>query len=122
MDSFQEKYNALVIKYNALLAENEKLKSILSQHGIVYSSIKCADESTAFSSITYPQIKLSLDEKIALFRNFSRDEMMYLHDDGSTKPQKRVVTNQYVSTNGAEEYAIRKSINVQSVPTAILPR
>ena len=42
MDSFQEKYNALVIKYNALLAENEELKSILSQHGIVYSSIKRA--------------------------------------------------------------------------------
>ena len=77
MDSFQEKYNALVIKYNALLAENEKLKSILSQHGIVYSSIKCADESTAFSSITYPQINLSLDEKIALFRNFfkGRDDV-----------------------------------------------
>lgn len=77
MDSFQEKYNALVIKYNALLAENEKLKSILSQHGIVYSSIKCADESTAFSSIIYPQIKLSLDEKIALFRNFfkGRDDV-----------------------------------------------
>lgn len=77
MDSFQEKYNALVIKYNALLAEKEKLKSILSQHGIVYSSIKCADESTAFSSITYPQIKLSLDEKIALFRNFfkGRDDV-----------------------------------------------
>lgn len=32
MDSFQEKYNALVIKYDALLAENEELKSILSQH------------------------------------------------------------------------------------------
>ena len=77
MDSFQEKYNALVIKYNALLAENEELKSILSQHGIVYSSIKRADESTAFSSITYPQIKLSLDEKIALFRNFfkGRDDV-----------------------------------------------
>lgn len=73
MDSFQEKYNALVIKYNDLLAENEKLKSILSQHGIVYSTIKCADESTAFSSITYPQIKLSLDEKIALFRNFFKE-------------------------------------------------
>ncbi|MCS3152750.1 hypothetical protein NXX77_09135 [Phocaeicola dorei] len=26
MDSFQEKYNALVIKYNALLAENEELE------------------------------------------------------------------------------------------------
>lgn len=45
MDSFQEKYNALIIKYNALLTENEELKSILSQHGIVYSSIKRADES-----------------------------------------------------------------------------
>lgn len=77
MDSFQEKYNALIIKYNALLTENEELKSILSQHGIVYSSIKRADESTAFSSITYPQIKLSLDEKIALFRNFfkGRDDV-----------------------------------------------
>ena len=77
MDSFQEKYNALIIKYNALLTENEELKSILSQHGIVYSSIKRADESAAFSSITYPQIKLSLDEKIALFRNFfkGRDDV-----------------------------------------------
>ena len=77
MDSFQEKYNALVIKYNALLAENEELKSILSQHGIVYSSIKRADESTVFSSIIYPPIKLSLDEKIALFRNFfkGRDDV-----------------------------------------------
>ena len=77
MDSFQEKYNALVIKYNALLAENEELKSILSQHGIVYSTIKCADESTAFSSIIYPPIKLSLAEKIALFRNFfkGRDDV-----------------------------------------------
>lgn len=77
MDSFQEKYNALVIKHNALLAENEELKSILSQHGIVYSTIKCADESTAFSSIIYPPIKLSLDEKIALFRNFfkGRDDV-----------------------------------------------
>ena len=56
MDSFQEKYNVLVIKYDALLAENEELKSILSQHGIVYSSIKRDDESTAFSSIIYPPI------------------------------------------------------------------
>ena len=122
MDSFQEKYNALVIKYNALLAENEDLKSILSQHGIVYSTIKCADESTAFSSIIYPPIKLSIDEKIALSVTFSRDEMMYLHDDGSAKPQKRVVINLSASTNGVEEYVTRKSINAQSVPTAILPR
>ena len=53
---------------------------------------------------------------------FSRGEMMYLHDDGSAKPQKRVVTNLSASMNGVEEYVTRKSINVQSVPTAILPR
>ena len=68
MDSFQEKYNALIIKYNALLTENEELKSILSQHGIVYSSIKRADESAAFSSITFPPFNLSLDEKIAIIK------------------------------------------------------
>lgn len=109
MDSFQEKYNALVIKYDALLAENEELKSILSQHGIVYSPIKRPDESTAFSSIIYPPIKLSLDDKIALFRNFSRGEMMYLHDDGSAKLQKRVVTNLSASMNGVEEYVTKKA-------------
>ena len=110
MDSFQEKYNALVIKYDALLAENEELKSILLQHGIVYSSIKRADASAAFSSITYPPIKLSLDEKIALFRNFfkGRDDVF--------------ARRWFNKTNGAEEYVTRKSINVQSVPTAILPR
>ena len=58
--------------------------------------------------------------KLHYSATFSRDEMMYLHYDGSAKPQKRVVTNLYVSTNGAEEYVTRKSINAQSVPTAIL--
>lgn len=122
MDSFQEKYNALIIKYNALLTENEELKSILSQHGIVYSSIKRADESAAFSSITYPPIKLSLDEKIALFRNFFKGRDDVFARRWFNKTTERVVTNLYVSTNGAEEYVTRKSINVQSVPTAILPR
>ena len=41
MDSFQEKYNALVIKYNALLAENEELKSEL-----FYGTITRSDEIT----------------------------------------------------------------------------
>lgn len=122
MDSFQEKYNALVIKYDALLAENEELKSILLQHGIVYSSIKRADESAAFSSITYPPIKLSLDEKIALFRNFFKGRDDVFARRWFNKTTERVVTNLYVSTNGAEEYVTKKSINVQSVPTAILPR
>lgn len=122
MDSFQEKYNALVIKYDALLAENEELKSILLQHGIVYSSIKRADASAAFSSITYPPIKLSLDEKIALFRNFFKGRDDVFARRWFNKTTEKGGYHLYVSTNGAEEYVTRKSINVQSVPTAILPR
>ncbi len=122
MDSFQEKYNALVIKYDALLAENEELKSILSQHGIVYSPIKRPDESTAFSSIIYPPIKLSLDDKIALFRNFfkGRDDVFARRwfskttEKGGYQP---VCINEW-----RRGICDKKSINVQSVPTAILPR
>lgn len=67
-------------------------------------------------------LKLEVYRKLHCSVTFSRDEMMYLHDDGSAKPQKRVVINLSASTNGVEEYVTRKSINAQSVPTAILPR
>ena len=69
MENLQEKYNALIKRYNTLLDENEELKSILLQHGIVYPAKNITNEST-FSSITFPPIKPSLDEKVALFRSF----------------------------------------------------
>ena len=70
MDNFQEKYDILVKKYNTLLNENEKLKSILQQHGIAYPTEKVNNTETAFSSITFPPVNLSLDDKITLFRSF----------------------------------------------------
>ncbi|EXY67700.1 helicase domain protein, partial [Bacteroides fragilis str. 3986 T(B)9] len=36
MENLQEKYDALIKRYNTLLDENEELKSILLQHGIIY--------------------------------------------------------------------------------------
>ena len=69
MENLQEKYDALTKRYNTLLDENEELKSILLQHGIIYPARNITNES-AFSSITFPPIKLSLDEKVALFRSF----------------------------------------------------
>ena len=69
MENLQEKYDALIKRYNTLLDENEELKSILLQHGIIYPARNIMNES-AFSSITFPPIKLSLDEKVALFRSF----------------------------------------------------
>lgn len=69
MENLQEKYDALIKRYNTLLDENEELKSILLQHGIIYPARNITNGS-AFSSITFPPIKLSLDEKVALFRSF----------------------------------------------------
>lgn len=65
MEDIQEKYDRLLNEYNALRIENEELKSILQQHGIAYPK-----EEPLFSDKTFPVIKLSLDEKITLFRSF----------------------------------------------------
>ena len=68
--NYKAEYDILVKKYNTLLNENEKLKSILQQHGIAYSTEKVNNTETAFSSITFPPVNLSLDDKITLFRSF----------------------------------------------------
>lgn len=70
MEDLQKKYNTLVKNYNILLAENEELKSILLQHGIAYSASKNPDEVSVFSSIMFPPVNFSLDEKITLFSSF----------------------------------------------------
>ena len=70
MDNFKEKYDTLVRKYDSLLAENEELKSILRQYGIAYSTTNRMDEESVFSSISFPPVYFSLDEKIELFHSF----------------------------------------------------
>ena len=89
MDNFKEKYDTLVRKYDSLLAENEELKSILRQYGIAYSTTNRMDEESVFSSISFPPVYFSLDEKIELFHSFSKEGMMYLHDDGQQNHRKR---------------------------------
>lgn len=69
MEDIQKKYNALIKKYNMLLAENEKLKSILQEHDIDYSYMKIPDEVSEFTSIMFHPVNFSLDEKVALFRS-----------------------------------------------------
>lgn len=77
MDNFKEKYDTLVRKYDSLLAENEELKSILRQYGIAYSTTNRMDEESVFSSISFPPVYFSLDEKIELFHSFfkGRDDV-----------------------------------------------
>lgn len=69
MEDIQKRYNVLIKKYNMLLAENEKLKSIFQQHDIDYSYMKIPDEVSEFTSIMFHPVHFSLDEKIALFRS-----------------------------------------------------
>ncbi len=70
MEELQKKYDTLVGKYNALLAENEELKSILLQHGIVYSVSEISDKEPIFSPVIFPSVNFTPDEKIALFSSF----------------------------------------------------
>ena len=70
MEELQKKYDTLVGKYNALLAENEELKSILLQHGIAYSASEISDKEPIFSPVIFPSVNFTPDEKIALFSSF----------------------------------------------------
>ena len=70
MEELQKKYDTLVRKYNALLAENEELQSILLQHGIAYSASEISDKEPIFSPVIFPSVNFTPDEKIALFSSF----------------------------------------------------
>lgn len=71
MEDIQGKYDKLLNEYNALRVENEELKSILQQHGIAYP------KEDLFSNQKFPTVKLSLGEKITLFRSYfkGRDDV-----------------------------------------------
>ena len=114
MENLQEKYDALIKRYNTLLDENEELKSILLQHGIIYPARNIMNES-AFSSITFPPIKLSLDEKVALFRSFFKGR-----EDGLARPLKKVAINRSVSTNGTKVPVTKNETSAQNARTETL--
>lgn len=77
MESLQSKYDILVKKYQSLLDENEELKSILHQHDIDFTLRNSEVEIPLYSSITFPTIQLSLDDKVSLFRSLfkGRDDV-----------------------------------------------
>lgn len=119
MENLQEKYDALIKRYNTLLDENEELKSILLQHGIIYPARNITNGS-AFSSITFPPIKLSLDEKLPCFAVSSKVVKMSLHEDGLARPLKKVAINRSVSTNGTEVPVTKNETSAQNARTETL--
>ena len=67
MDELQKKYNLLVTQNEILRKENTELRSLLCTHGIEYKPKPTNVTDSLFSSISLPVIKLSLDERVALF-------------------------------------------------------
>ena len=69
MEDIQEKYNYLLMMNEALRQENEELKSLLYAHGIEYKSKHVEEKASAYSPITFPLVKLSIEERVALFHS-----------------------------------------------------
>lgn len=69
MEDIQEKYNRLLQQNEALRQENEVLKSLLYAHGIEYKPKHVEEKVVAYSPITLPSVKLSIEERVAIFHS-----------------------------------------------------
>ena len=69
MEDIQEKYNRLLQQNEALRQENEVLKSLLYAHGIEYKPKHVEEKVVAYSPITLPSVKLSIEERVGIFHS-----------------------------------------------------
>ena len=67
MEDIQEKCNHLLQQNEALRQENEVLKLLLYAHGIEYKPKHVEEKVVAYSPITLPSVKLSIEERVAIF-------------------------------------------------------
>ena len=67
MDELQKKYNLLVTQNEILRKENTELRSLLCAHGIEYKPRPTNVIDSIYSPVSLQVIKLSLDERVALF-------------------------------------------------------
>ena len=69
MEDIQEKYNYLLLQNEALRQENEELKLLLHAHGIGYKSKHAEEKNGVYSPFTFPSVKLSIEERVAIFHS-----------------------------------------------------
>ena len=69
MEDIQDKYNYLLQQNEALRQENEELKLLLHAHGIEYKSKHAEEKDAVYSPFTFPSVKLSTEERVALFHS-----------------------------------------------------
>lgn len=69
MEDIQEKYNHLLQQNEALRQENEELKLLLHAHGIEYKPKHAEEKDGVYSPIAFPSVKLSIEERVAIFHS-----------------------------------------------------
>lgn len=69
MEDIQEKCNHLLQQNEALRQENEVLKSLLYAHGIEYKPKHVEEKVVAYSPITLPSVKFSIEERVTIFHS-----------------------------------------------------
>ena len=69
MDDFQNKYYLLLAQNEELRKENAELKTLLNTHGIEYNPKHKEVTNSVYSAVSFPEVKLSLDERVALFQS-----------------------------------------------------
>lgn len=69
MDDFQNKYYLLLAQNEELRKENAELKTLLNTHGIEYNPKRKEVTNSVYSAVSFPEVKLSLDERVSLFQS-----------------------------------------------------
>jgi hypothetical protein len=109
--------NELIAKLQELEKENARLRKILDVHGIPYIVTEPnVTTKESLQAIFHTDSKLSLQEKVALFRSVFQGR-----DDVFAKRWYSSTTNksgyQPVIENGTENFVTSESTNVRIVPT-----
>lgn len=116
-----EQYQQLLLRYEALERENERLKVLLRKHGITYvpDRIKIPDTSP-YSPIFSLQSDSPLMGRCGYSVVFSEEGKMFMQDDGKVGLLAKVAISLFVLTNGEQVFVTSGNINVLSVPIVIL--
>lgn len=69
MSDLQEKYAQILAQNESLRKENAELKSLLCAHGIEYKPKQKEVNDSVYSPISFPAVKLSLEERVSLFQS-----------------------------------------------------
>ncbi|MBO1363762.1 hypothetical protein JHU38_08275 [Prevotella sp. A2931] len=65
----EEQYHQILQRCETLQKENDELKALLRVHGIEYTLKKDEAVDSLYSPIIFPSIRLTLDDKVKLFRS-----------------------------------------------------